>query len=485
MKLFRILISCALICSITACDDFLDVRPKAEKLERDLFKDAQGFEDAIYGVYGSLQNENLYGKSLTWGISEVLAQNLYSSSAPMEALAKYKYTEDEDLRLSLSAIWTTAYQTIGYTNNILNQLEKWNSSSLPLYNYYKGEMLGIRALLHFDLLRLFAPMTMASDGIPYVKTYSYTVKPFLKVGEVYQAILDDLHEAEKLMTAQEKSIVYPHDNTGYYKFSNFQETHFNLYAVRALLARVYWMKGDLENAGKYAVNVIESQKFPLVKVEEIEGYLAGTLSPKETIFGIYSNNYIELCKSWLYNYTSFHSYSPYYNGELSGSNYPEPYTEVYAKDKPETSQDFRYETHFVKHSGYTTFVKTTDHYTIENNIPDYRTDLIPGITLIHTSEMYLIASEAFLKSDPDKAAAYFDAEITSRGLTALSQRNMKLTEDIIYNEYRKELFGEGQVWFNMKRLNKNIKSNFENRDIPASDQIYVIPIPEEEFEYRN
>lgn len=154
MKIINILIGCALALSVVSCNDFLDVRPKAEKLEKDLFKDAQGFEDAIYGVYGSLQRDSLYGKSLTWGIPEVLAQNLYSTNTSIVALSKYDYTGDADLRKLLSGIWVNAYQTIGYANNILHQLEDWSPSSLPLYNNYKGEMLGVRALLHFDLLRL-------------------------------------------------------------------------------------------------------------------------------------------------------------------------------------------------------------------------------------------------------------------------------------------------------------------------------------------
>jgi len=37
----------------------------------------------------------------------------------------------------------------------------------------------------------------------------------------------------------------------------------------------------------------------------------------------------------------------------------------------------------------------------------------------------------------------------------------------------------------MKRLNRDIYSNIEDRTVPASDKIYVIPIPEEEYEYRN
>ena len=39
----------------------------------------------------------------------------------------------------------------------------------------------------------------------------------------------------------------------------------NLYAVQALLARVYWEKGDLETAKNYAMKVIEC---PFFKMEE-------------------------------------------------------------------------------------------------------------------------------------------------------------------------------------------------------------------------
>ena len=46
------------------------------------------------------------------------------------------------------------------------------------------------------------------------------------------------------------------------------------------------------------------------------------------------------------------------------------------------------------------------------------------------------------------------------------------------------MFGEGQHWFNMKRTKADIISNAESRTIPANDDIYVLPIPEEEFEYR-
>lgn len=483
MKLINIFISCLVAFTVVSCDDFLDVRPKAEKLESDLFKNAQGFEDAIYGVYGSLQSSYLYGKNLTWGIPEVLAQNLHSTNTTIADLAKYKYEENDYVRSLFSTTWSAAYQTIGYANNILEQLNDWSAESLPLYNYYKGEMLAMRAMLHFDLLRLFASTDMSAEGIPYVTAYSYEVKPFYKVSEVYQFILADLLEAERLLEVEEDLLVYPHNNSNYYKFANYRETHLNLCAVRALLARVYWMKNDLTNAGKYAESVIKSGAFPLIEEEEVKDYMAGTLSPKEAIFGVYSTSFIDLCESYLYNYQSYHSFNPYDN--TSGKTHLEAYTDVYTKDVPPTSQDFRLSGHFTSSGGVCKFLKIVDYYTLGEISSTGRADLISGFTLLHTSGMYLIAAEALLESNYDVAIDYFDDELKSRGVTSLSQRGETLTKEIIYNEYRKELFGEGQTWYNMKRLNKDIISNAESKTIPGSEAVYVIPIPEEEYEYRN
>lgn len=484
MNLYKIFIGCAaLALTVTSCDDFLDVRPKSEKVEKDLFGKAQGFEDAIYGVYATLNETTLYGKELTWGVPEILAQNLSCGSAAKEGLSEYKYTDNDELTSTFKNMWVRAYNVIGYANNILKNLEGHSQESLSLYNYYKGEMLGVRAMLHFDMLRLYAPMDMNATGIPYVTEYSFAVKPFRKVGEVYGLIIDDLLEAENLLASEEDKIVYPHDNGNYYAFENYRETHMNLYAVRALLARVYWMKGDMADAATYAEKVINSKKFPLVDETEITDYLTGVLSPKETIFGVYSNNN-ETAISYLFNMQSYYSYDPY--NDASGKTHLLPYKALYELDVDNSSQDFR-TTHFRSINNTTAgvrFLKLVDYYAATETDRD-QDNLITGITLIHSSEMYLIAAEALLDTDYDKALGYFDTEIASRGLTPLSVRGITLTKDIIYNEYHKELFGEGQFWFNMKRLNKDIISNEETRVIPASDKIYVLPIPADEYDYRN
>ena len=93
----------------TSCDDFLDVQPKGEKVEEDLFSTYKGFESAIYGVYGSMSNDALYGCDLLWGTTELLAQNLYSTSTYGQDMGQYEYSRNQASRDRIGRIWTTAY----------------------------------------------------------------------------------------------------------------------------------------------------------------------------------------------------------------------------------------------------------------------------------------------------------------------------------------------------------------------------------------
>lgn len=472
---------------LTSCDNFLDVRPKSEKLEDELFETADGFESAINGVYGSMQVTNLYGKELYWGMTDVMAQDLKqdanSTSTSNYALAHYNYSGNDELQKRFSHVWTAAYTSIGYANNVLKNLEGKSKADFPLYNLYKGEMLAVRAYLHFDLLRLFCSTDMEKRGIPYTTTYSPNENEFKKVGEDYELILQDLLQAEQLLSEEKDNIVYPRNNSQYFKFQNYRETHCNYYAVLGILAKVYWMKGDMNNAAKYAQMVIESKKFPLANIAEIKDLFAGKLSDKETLWGLYSNSYTKSAGATLYAYQTNTTYNPYVDNAQSKKLMP--YNKVYTQDVAATSQDFRLNW-FDEKSTYASCWKTFDYYTYSNatTTPEGWTDRIDGINMLHVSEIYLIAAEALLDTDPAKAVEYFDAERISRGLPALGT-DQPLTKDMIFNEYHKEMFGEGQVWYNMKRLGKDITSNAENMVIPANDDIYVVPIPQDEFNYRN
>ena len=63
----------------TSCKKFLDVIPESDIAKDELFNTAEGFEEALNGVYSRATQGDIYGNELTFGLPDVLAQN-YSIS---------------------------------------------------------------------------------------------------------------------------------------------------------------------------------------------------------------------------------------------------------------------------------------------------------------------------------------------------------------------------------------------------------------------
>ena len=247
------------------CDSFLDVNPDSEVVNDDMFNSASGVEDALYGVYMTMVTKDMYGRLMSTTIPEILAQNFTSTYQYLPYLGRFEY-ERSETRNMYKNIWKTSYLAISYLNNIINNLESKSEKDFRHYNLYMGEALGLRAVIHFDLLRFFAVHVTSIDeaakarAIPYVTEYDFKVTPYFSVEEIYSKVIAELKRAEAYLSEDE--VLMPAERVGNEKgFTGARVLHFNLYGAQATLARVYWMKGDLDSARIYADKVIRSNKF--------------------------------------------------------------------------------------------------------------------------------------------------------------------------------------------------------------------------------
>lgn len=118
MKKFKhIVYSCLFISCITAgCNKFLDVNPAGKITQTKLFEDVQGYRDAMYGVYANLASINLYGKNLSYGFADQLAQ-LFTPKATVNEeqtayhTLRYDYTYPA-VEGIITTIWTESYKVI-------------------------------------------------------------------------------------------------------------------------------------------------------------------------------------------------------------------------------------------------------------------------------------------------------------------------------------------------------------------------------------
>ena len=122
------------------------------------------------------------------------------------------------------------------------------------------------------------------------------------------------------------------------------------------------------------------------------------------------------------------------------------------------------------------------------------TNTAVNIKIIRLSEIYLIAAEAALHSTKqeagaDAAAGYLN-EIRRRSPRLAPATAATITDDMILDERSKELFGEGQRFFDMMRMGRTIEFNDDFQDIPVShrgktiDRTFekiVLPISQDEI----
>ena len=104
--------------------------------------------------------------------------------------------------------------------------------------------------------------------------------------------------------------------------------------------------------------------------------------------------------------------------------------------------------------------------------------------LIRLSELYLIAAEC--ETDFDQAISYLNTIRNKRNCPDLNPVNTEELMDAITTEFRKEVIGEGQMFYFYKRnAMQNIPngcSTSGNMNVLLKD--YVVPIPESEIDNR-
>ena len=79
------------------CSDWLDVRPKSQVKEDDLFTSESGFRDALIGIYALMGRTDTYGGNSTMGFLDILSQTYSSVVYDYNKALVYDY-QDETIK---------------------------------------------------------------------------------------------------------------------------------------------------------------------------------------------------------------------------------------------------------------------------------------------------------------------------------------------------------------------------------------------------
>lgn len=503
------LISAPLFMGLMSCSNWLDVNMEDRIMENTLYAENSGYLIALNGVY--LKLNDLYSTHLTTGVMDVMAQ-YYNVTANTDhaykIYANYNY-EDVAFETRNGTIWGGMYEALANVNVILEHCNESNSAlKKEYYPIVKGEALALRAMLHFDLLRLYGPVYDEASAstlcIPYQSDASRDIHPLLPAREVLEKVIADLEEAAALLKEGDPVIkdgvgitVPENDGVSNYDFS-FRQLRLNYYAVQALLARAYLWGGNKAEAYRIAKNEIidkvtveGSEIFPWTTLESYsaagkEDYMFSS----EVFFAIYNSN-----RTTIYSNLFTRALNPgssrltFIGAGLSGDskiatfyddendwrrkmwNVAEPSDQEIkdAADKGETASA----------SLYLEKYKDFDNTASFDGSEIYRY-MVP---LIRLSEVYLIAAEC--TGDADEAWGYINEIRAHRECMDIGGDASQLS-DAILKEFAREMIGEGQLFFYYKRLAKRELISGTSISEPYLMLLsnYVWPLPKVETDKR-
>lgn len=479
--IYTMIIACTTL--FASCDSWLEVKPYDQIAESELQKSEEGYQKMLNGIYIDLNSDALYGQTLSVEMIEVMggAYTIGTDNSVWgnyKDLSSYQYNT-EYWRNRLDQTWNKAYALILNCNKILETIDG-NKNLFTDGSYYiiKGEALALRAMLHFDMLRLFGPVySKDSDkkAIPYYTKQTNSPEPILTAQEVMEKITTDYEDALNYLAndpVKTEGTMMSSTEDGSSNFLRYRALRLNYYAVEALMARAYLYMGNKTEAFKYATDVIKTADqniFPFVDKNLVIGSPADPdrIFSSEVLFALTNTSRGTIHKNFfdpsrLPNYVFRMDDSMMSNLVYGGAATTGGYQD-----------DYRYRACWMATGSNRYFYKYSDmvaNGSIQNTM----------IPMVRLGEMFLIAAES-QSGDLKAGVQYVNALRRNRGVANLTT----LTPDLLKYEYIRELYGEGQLFFLYKRLNSDIITSATSSKNPkASDLIFVVPLPDTETENR-
>lgn len=508
-KFYRILSLVVFLMPVfIACNDWLDVTSKTEIPSDVHFSSETGFKDAVIGIYVKMSKPELYGKTLSWHVNEFVSQNYaVVSSAPDLNVPKYLYKEYPWVSYR-DSIWKNCYETIANINNILNYEEKNRAIIAPVVDsLVRGELLGLRAYLHYDLLRMFGkgnlekyPELMEELTIPYSLDFNKFAPKQVTNSQYLKYLKYDIEEAISYLRADPCTGRSDFEYYKRYVDNSFlsvnsyrgeiidRQFRMNYYAAKALYARVLMWEGTAEAKAK-ALNVAENliaeghyrwASENTVIVQNGEWWKKDLQFSGEHLFTMAVEKLAEYQKCLAGSGNWFDASSP--NNTYSVVYLDRAKVEEIYETPGIGDTDWRHIYCLYPQGAYLnnySLVKLRQYSVHEASY----SRMIP---MIRISEMFYIAAECRMEKgknyNREKALEYLNEVRMHRGIAEGDRLTSTLSDEEIQNEilkeYRKEFVGEGQVFFYYKRKGMTTIPGYNG---VMTDLEYQYPMPDDEI----
>lgn len=440
-----------LMIPLMGCSDFLTVEQKGKTTIPSFLSDPRGLQAGLIGAYNKFYT---YYDGEFSKYSEVAGNMCYvNQSSGSSVLDQYNFILNPENATTAYYIWYRINEAQANANNIIQYapiVEAAYPAAADKCKKILGQALLLRALCHFDLVRVYAqPYNYTADashlGVPVLtKTPGPNDNPArATVKSVYSQVLSDLSQAAGLLT----------DEVATDRFYG------SLQAVNAMFSRVYLYMEDWQNALDYAERAIANKSLAH-GADYINMYMDLNVSG-EAIFRL--------------------------NGHDMSGKLKEFYTlECFPADtliNLYDSDDIRLP--LLQQSGTNKCIKYA-----ATVVPD-RQDKHEDPILFRLSEMYLNAAEAawnlgryndarsYIRAIVERAVGSLKAQAILSGCSDADLINLIRTERV------KELCFEGHNFFDITRWKQDL---VRERNTPSMVQkiaypsnLFILPIPRYEL----
>jgi hypothetical protein len=451
IKLF--MLSVTVVVAMSACKK--EVKPSTAIDDQSALTNAGDIETATIGTYAVLRDAT-YIRSAHF-LTEYQGDNVAQGQPSSDDLSRcYRYTHIPTGTHGAN-FWKQAYFVTVAANKIIAAIPDASAADL---RQLKGENLFLRAMMEFNLVRVFGRPYVQGNGVnpgvPVLKEGVTDDTPARKsVKEVYDAVLADLLKAADLMTVS-KSDIFASKEVAY-----------------ALLSRVYLNMGDNANSIKYANLVIASGRYKLLQGSDYQNYF--TVTPEANAETIFAVRYMKTEDQGFGAIGSmYYSGTP---GSLStpGSQGSTGYGEIYASQQyiaelDKNPADLRhsfiapYKINGVLQYNPKLSPAAPMYYVTKYSLQEGVVNLSSPVYL-RFAEMYLNRAEANAKLG-NAQAALDDVNLirTRAGIPALTLAGIagagKSALDVVLEERRLEFAFEGQRAYDLFRNNRSMVRNY-------------------------
>lgn len=478
MKLKYNLIAIALLgFSFSSCSDFLEQNPQTDLSENDFYKTADDILSAVNGAYSSLQENDIYGNWYVFGeIPSDNTRNQLSGSVTTQNEFDQFYIDTQNSMIA--NFWKAAYKVINRTNTVLGRIDGIDINT-DLANRYKLECKFIRALMYFNLVRVYGDVPLVLKEISISESYDILREP---KENVYNQIIADLKEAQGL------PVSYPTAEDG----------RATQGAAKALLADVYMTLHKYAEAETILAEIINSGRYSLLENTpgslNIDGY-KNVFSPvnhnsKEGIFEI---QFLKGGYGEGSNYAN--NFAPENSGTnvvavggTGGNNIPE--MDIYnAYEEGDLRRDFSMSLGYYDNRKNNEWVES--RYVCKYmDVPYQNNDASNNYPVIRYADVFLMYAEALNQNGKTAEACKYLNMTRRRGFgyqtTETSPVDLQTTDKaqfslMVEQERRVELAFENHRWFDLIRTGRAVEV-MRSKGFSLNETNLICPIPQKQID---